>query len=271
MNREVTKVVPFRTAASPYNAEIEKKRNVIGQQLAKAVRDCGYSKKAFCEVLKNYGVDVTHSALGKWTNGLTVPSAYQLVAICHSLHIEEGISYFTGSYVSELNEVGMAKMRSYRDDLIASGRYRPQSKDDNQIRYISKAVSNLCVSAGTGAFLDEGNYEMVSFPENAVPPDADFGVRVSGDSMEPVYHDGQIVWVQKCETLSVGQVGIFVYDGEGYIKRYGEQQPENDSVDAYTDSYGVIHMQPVLISYNRNYADKIVRPENQFEIVGRVL
>ena len=56
-----------------------------------------------------------------------------------------------------------------------------------------------------------------------------------------------------------------------YIKRYGEQQPENDSVDAYTDSYGVIHMQPVLISYNRNYADKIVRPENQFEIVGRVL
>ena len=30
-------------------------------------------------------------------------------------------------------------------------------------------------------------------------------------------------------------------------------------------------MQPVLISYNRNYADKIVRPENQFEIVGRVL
>ena len=175
------------------------------------------------------------------------------------------------SYVSELNEIGMAKMRSYRDDLIASGRYRPQSKDDNQIRYISKAVSNLCVSAGTGAFLDEGNYEMVSFPENAVPPDADFGVRVSGDSMEPVYHDGQIVWVQKCETLSVGQVGIFVYDGEGYIKRYGEQQPENDSVDAYIDSYGVIHMQPVLISYNRNYADKIVRPENQFEIVGRVL
>ena len=55
------------------------------------------------------------------------------------------------------------------------------------------------------------------------------------------------------------------------LKRYGEQQPENDSVDAYTDSYGVIHMQPVLISYNRNYADKIVRPENQFEIVGRVL
>lgn len=91
----------------------------------------------------------------KWTNGLTVPSAYQLVAICHALHIEEGISYFTGSYVSELNEVReWQKCDLIWDDLIASGRYRPQSKDDNQIRYISKAVSNLCVSAGTGAFLE---------------------------------------------------------------------------------------------------------------------
>ena len=82
MNREDTKVVPFRTAASPYNAEIEKKRNVIGQQLAKAVRDCGYSKKAFCEVLKNYGVDVTHSALGKWTNGLTLLKFIDDNAVC---------------------------------------------------------------------------------------------------------------------------------------------------------------------------------------------
>ena len=73
------------------------------------------------------------------------------------------------------------------------------------------------------------------------------------------------------KSVRLSLLDIFVYDGEGYIKRYGEQQPENDSVDAYTDSYGVIHMQPVLISYNRNYADKIVRPENQFEIVGRVL
>ena len=47
MNREDTKVVPFRTAASPYNAEIEKKRNVIGQQLAKAVRDCDIVKRRF--------------------------------------------------------------------------------------------------------------------------------------------------------------------------------------------------------------------------------
>ena len=31
---------------------------------------------------------------------------------------------------------------------------------------------------------------MISFPEDKVPDGADFGIRVSGDSMEPVYHDG---------------------------------------------------------------------------------
>lgn len=48
--------------------------------------------------------------------------------------------------------------------------------------------------------------------------------------MEPVYHDGQIVWVERCETLSIGQVGVFVYDGEGYLKSYGEREPDESDV-----------------------------------------
>ena len=141
----------------------------------------------------------------------------------------------------------------------------------NIIKYIEMPVSNLAVSAGTGAFLDEGNFEMVSFPEKSVPKGADFGLRVSGDSMEPVYHDGQIVWVEECETLSVGEVGIFVYDGDGYLKVYGEQEPEERHKDAFTDSYGGLHMQPVMLSYNQAYDPKVVMPDSMFQIVGRVL
>ena len=112
-------------------------------------------------------------------------------------------------------------------------------------------VSDLPVSAGTGAFLDEGNFEMVSFPESSIPDGAEFGVRVSGDSMEPVYHDGQIVWVQQCETLRTGEVGVMIYDGQGYIKAYAEQEP--DDPEAYLDSDGVRRMQPVMVSYSKAY------------------
>ena len=70
------------------------------------------------------------------------------------------------------------------------------------------------VHGHTGAFLAEGNFEMISFPESSIPDGAEFGVRVSGDSMEPVYHDGQIVWVQQCETLRTGEVGVMIYDAK---------------------------------------------------------
>lgn len=164
----------------------------------------------------------------------------------------------------------MKKLADYKSDLIATGRYRPQSHAVKaKIRYIEKPVSNLAASAGTGEFLEEGSFEMVRFPAASVPEHAEFGVRVSGDSMEPVYRDGQIVWVQTCQRLNPGEVGLFMYDGNGYVKVYEEQEPEDR--DRFIDSIGVLHMQPVLISYNERYEPKLVSPELSFSIVGRVL
>ena len=112
---------------------------------------------------------------------------------------------------------------------------------------------------------------MISFPESSLPEGAEFGIRVSGNSMEPVYHDSQIVWVQRCEQLAIGEVGIFIYDGEGFIKVYGEQAPDPALAEEYTDSLGVLHPQPVLISPNKSYADRPVLPGRFFSTVGRVL
>ena len=274
MNSQKTTVIPFPTPSKNgvrYSAETEKRNNVIGTRLSEELKNRKLSKKEFCTTLKDFGVDVSQSALGKWTNGLTVPNAYQLLAICYALDLEDGLVAFTGEHTPLLNEVGAEKVRAYREDLIATGTYNPVPTPTNTIRYIDKPVSNLRVSAGTGSFLDEDNFEMVSFPENAVPAEADFGVRVSGNSMEPVYHDGQIVWVERCETLSIGQVGVFVYDGEGYLKSYGEREPDESDRDAFTDSYGRLHMQPVLISYNKDYSDRIISPERGFRVIGRVL
>ena len=90
--------------------------------------------------------------------------------------------------------------------------------------------------------------------------------------MEPVFHDGQIVWVQQCSALDPGEVGIFIYNDEAYIKVYGEQEPDEDLAEAFTDSYGVVHNQIVLISYNDEKYDPIeVSPYGSFSIFGRVL
>ena len=45
---------------------------------------------------------------------------------------------------------------------------------------------------------------------------------ISG-SMEPTYSDGDIVLVEKCATLDVGEIGIFTLNGDVYIKELGEK------------------------------------------------
>lgn len=66
--------------------------------------------------------------------------------------------------------------------------------------------------------------------------------------MEPVYHDGQIVWVKKTDTLQSGEVGVFLCK-----KVYDQQEPAEKELEEYVDSYGLLHPQVVLVSYNEKY------------------
>ena len=265
------KVIPvsFRKKAS-YNALEEKDQNIIGQRIQELRRQYGITLSNLSGILADYGIEISSGALNKWEVGSTVPNSYQLVAISKAFGIESPDFFTSQGEESELNEEGKKKLADYKSDLIATGRYIPEKRRfEGSIVYVDMPVGYLAASAGTGAFLDEGNFEMVSFPESSIPDGAEFGVRVSGDSMEPVYHDGQIVWVQQCETLRPGEVGVMIYDGQGYIKAYAEQEPENP--EAYLSSDGVRRMQPVLVSYNKAYAPKPASPELEFRIVGRVL
>ena len=179
------------------------------------------------------------------------------------------IEYF-GFLPRKLNKEGRRKVAEYENDLVASGRYAPEPFI-HEIEYIDMPLSYLPVSAGTGEFLDEGNYEMISVPKSTVPAGAKFALRVKGDSMEPTYNDGQLVWVQETKELHPGDVGVFFYGDQGYMKSYNLREPDEELRDDFTDVDGVVHLQPVLISYNKKYDPIFVSPETRFEIVGRVL
>ncbi len=264
-----SKIIPINTQIGIYDAIEERAENIVGQRIADARKRNGMTQQELTDQLKRVGLTTTKYSLSKWEKGENVPSAYQLMAICAVLGMDDVLRHFSKKSTSLLNDEGERKVMEYRADLVASGKYRPTQK--HKIRYIEMPVSTLAASAGTGAFLDDDNFEMISFPENTVPEGAEFGVRVSGDSMEPVYHDGQIVWVEQCDSLGIGEVGIFTLDGDGFIKSYDEQEPDEDLKDEFTDSYGELHMQPVLVSYNQEYAPRPILPTSDFRLVGRVL
>lgn len=262
------KVISFRSNSSDnWNAAKEREDNVIGQRLAMERKRHGLTLEALRERLQSCGVDIQIQGLSKWEKGLTVPNAYQFIATCRILGIEDGM---VGTESVLLDNTGLQKLDEYKMDLIASGRYRPV-RERSEETYIEMPVSTLAVSAGTGEILDEGGFEMIRFPKSAVPMGADFGVRVNGDSMEPVYHDGQIVWVEKTDTLRPGEVGVFVCNGEGYLKVYDLHKPSKEDLEEYTDSYGVLYPKAILVSYNEKYMPKSILSNDTFSIVGRIL
>lgn len=92
-------------------------------------------------------------------------------------------------------------------------------------KYIELKLYDMPASAGTGVMLsDSEEYSTIQVEQTSVSLNADLCIRVSGDSMNPHYHDGDIVYVFKQPHINVGEVGIFVVNGEGFIKKLGDSE-----------------------------------------------
>lgn len=269
-NANAEKVIQFPTGGKQgYNAEKERAMNIIGSRIRAARKARKITMDGFSELLAGYGVFAKRSAISKWEQGDSVPSAYQLIAIAQALRLEDRISYFMNVSDQSLNMTGLQKLEEYRNDLIASGRYKLPRASEQVAEKITVPLGSLPVSAGPGEYLDWMSFEEHEFPVGVVPAGTDYALYVSGDSMEPIYKDGQIVYVQKCEEILPGEVGIFVVDGTGYVKEYREQTPED--AEPFTDSDGIIHNQAVLISYNKAYEPRVISPYSNFRVCGKVL
>ncbi len=85
---------------------------------------------------------------------------------------------------------------------------------------VSLFYSDLSAAAGFGAPLGEESGERVWLRRNERTARADEIIRVNGHSMEPTFQDGDPVLVQHTERLREGEIGVFLVDGEGYVKEY---------------------------------------------------
>ena len=71
------------------------------------------------------------------------------------------------------------------------------------------------VAGGEPIFADEEHEEYV-IDDDA--NDRDFALRIAGDSMEPLLHDGDIVYVRQQDDVNDGEIGILLLDDEAVIK-----------------------------------------------------
>jgi phage repressor protein C with HTH and peptisase S24 domain len=109
---------------------------------------------------------------------------------------------------------------------------------------------DMPVSAGDGVFLEEVQAEPIFVEPSDEVKHADYVLRIKGDSMKPIYYDGDRVFIQETDAVDVGEVGIFVYEGEAFIKKLGEGE---------------------LLSFNQKYPPIRIIEHERFYCKGRVL
>ena len=121
---------------------------------------------------------------------------------------------------------------------------------DNGFTRRTLPLYDLPVSAGTGVMLDTDTAEEISVRNTGTTREADYALRISGNSMEPRSHDGDILLVQETDAVEFGEPAIFILDGCGFFKIYGGDR---------------------LFSLNPEYGDILLKDFQDVRVAGRVI
>ena len=122
---------------------------------------------------------------------------------------------------------------------------------DEPMAYIPRVYYSQGASAGYGEYLIDGmDASEIMLPDTPKNRKSDYVINVDGDSMEPTFSDGDKLLVQHTDCVNVGEIGIFIIDGQSYVKEFGEDR---------------------LISHNKKYPDIIPSEYSDFRCVGKVI
>lgn len=149
--------------------------------------------------------------------------------------------------VKQLTEPRKIKVLTYAENELEEQNY---IKEDTVVySYVAMYGS---ISAGTGHYIYDNPIEQVRV--QGIPPQHDLALKVSGDSMLPLFEDGEIVYIKKTPEVLNGQIGAFILDGEAYLKKLYNQN-------------GKIR----LVSLNKKYPDIEIKEYRELTVVGKVI
>lgn len=233
----------------------------IGETLAKYRKEAGFSQRDVADKLGTFNHTTTNRSISAWEKGISTPNPEQFLLLCKIYGITDIYSTFIepnpDNPLATLTREGREKALEYISLLKLSDRFHIKQSISNKVVEFpvrrNLPIYLLPASAGSGEFLDGDEYELEEVGSE-VPEKAHFGIRLNGDSMEPRYLNGQIVWVEKTTELLDGDIGIFYLDGSAYCKRLHR---ETDLLE--------------LVSINPKYSPIKITEENDFRIYGRVV
>lgn len=217
-----------------------------GKRLKQKRIEKGMTQAEIADIIR-----INRSSYNSWESGRAKPNQKNLSALSSIFGVSD--TYFESEYdivnhYLQLSPVNQQKADTYVEDLL-------QSQEQNKTiqLFAVEVLSDIALSAGAGeSFFDEQETEIVYSNEEQYG--YDIAAWIQGDSMNPVYEDGEIALIR---------ANGFDYDGAVYALSW------NDSVyikRLYREKNGFR-----MVSLNHKYPDRFILFEDEPRIVGLVV
>lgn len=204
------------------------------------------------------------NVISNWERGDNKPDAGVIFSLCDILNVDA--NYLLGwernnSFSISITEQSLIKkyrsLDSYGRKAINNlleveyERCNTVIEEDMPPAYITKPYYAVGASAGNGEYLfDDLDKTSITLPDTPLNNKADLVIAVIGHSMEPTYNDGDKLLVKKQSELNIGEIGVFIINGESFVKELGKDR---------------------LISHNKQYQDIHCSDYDNMITVGKVI
>lgn len=218
----------------------------------------GYSQKDVYEYFK-----IPQSTFSSWEIGKSEPSGEMLIKLCEFYKCDmikefssnDDLTYKEWNiiekyrFISEYSPNGAKVVDTVLNREHAIAEKLKEQKEQietlekntlqNDIHMPNTRLINYyyrLASAGTGQIVfDMPPTEKIEIPDLPEYKKVDYAIGVSGNSMQPEYNDGDILLIEMTEEITLGEIGIFIVDGESYVKKLGNKElislnPEYDNI-----------------------------------------
>ncbi|AHF59622.1 TPA: helix-turn-helix transcriptional regulator [Streptococcus suis] len=197
-------------------------------------------------------LEISRMSYSAWERGKTKPNHKNLSLLATILKVDE--SYFESEYSIVQNyllltDENKLAAEDYVEQLLTS-----QSIAENVVSlYSYQVLSDIQLSAGPGEGLyDEFETETVYSEDEYTG--FDIATWISGNSMEPVYKDGEVALIRSTGFDYDGAVYALNWNGSLYIKKLYREE------DGFR-----------MVSLNEDYTEKFIPYEDEPRIVGLVV
>lgn len=232
----------------------------IGNVLRESRLQSKKSVKEVSDFLTKRGYKASEKTIYSWESGNSKPDIDIFMRLCELYGIKDVLNAFGYREHTEEDELQLSSketeiIEKYRFitnysiegavtiDTILDKEYTIAHELQRQKEYIAKleALSKephnqniktrwinyyyRLASAGTGQILfDSPPTRRIEIPDIPEYKNVDYAIGVNGNSMEPTFQDNDTLLVGMTDTVERGEVGIFLVDGDCYVKQRGTEE-----------------------------------------------